>query len=239
MGILPEALVNYLALLGWGPEGGMQETFTIEELAREFKLERVTPSPAVFDFEKLHWLNRHYLKQRLEKEPESLVKLAWPCFEAEGLLPKRVDAGPGVMSWFEKLLAIFVPAVDRLEELPAKARFVFWLNLAEAKAAPENVTVLSTDSARRVLIAFAKRVYAHSGSVTAEQFKTWMNEVKAETRAKGKDLFHPVRIALTGAHSGPEFDRLIPLIEEGSTLALLQYIPSVKARVVTFVGTIP
>src|SRR5436309_11907639 len=62
MGYLPEALVNYLALLGWGAEDGKTETFTLEELTRAFTLERVTPSPAIFDFDKLNWLNRHYLK---------------------------------------------------------------------------------------------------------------------------------------------------------------------------------
>ena len=63
MGILPQALANYLALLGWGAEGGTRETFTRDELIAEFKLERVTPSPAVFDWDKLHWLNRHAIKQ--------------------------------------------------------------------------------------------------------------------------------------------------------------------------------
>jgi nondiscriminating glutamyl-tRNA synthetase len=63
MGILPQALTNYLALLGWGAEGGTRETFTMDELIAEFKLERVTPSPAVFDWDKLHWLNRHAIKQ--------------------------------------------------------------------------------------------------------------------------------------------------------------------------------
>ena len=63
MGYLPEALVNYLALLGWGAEDGKTETFTLEELTHAFSLERVTPSPAVFDSAKLNWLNRHYLKQ--------------------------------------------------------------------------------------------------------------------------------------------------------------------------------
>ncbi|HTX74675.1 MAG TPA: glutamate--tRNA ligase, partial [Terracidiphilus sp.] len=77
MGYLPEALVNYLALLGWGAEDGKTETFTLEELTQAFKLERVTASPAVFDFDKLNWLNRHYLKQT---PMERLVKLAWPHF---------------------------------------------------------------------------------------------------------------------------------------------------------------
>src|SRR5271170_109412 len=62
MGYLPEALANYLALLGWGAEDGKSETFTLDELPKVFSLERVTPSPAVFSFDKLNWLNRHYLK---------------------------------------------------------------------------------------------------------------------------------------------------------------------------------
>ena len=55
-----------------------------------------------------------------------------------------------------------------------------------------------------------------------------------ETEVKGKELFHPVRIALTGSHSGPEFDKLIPLIEEGSMLPLPEHIPSVRERVLAF-----
>src|SRR5580658_2410539 len=73
MGYLPEALANYLALLGWGAEDGKTETFTLNELVPIFSLERVTPSPAIFDFEKLNWLNRHYIKQA---DPERIAKLA-------------------------------------------------------------------------------------------------------------------------------------------------------------------
>ena len=78
MGILPEALANYLALLGWGAEGGTREIFTRDELVKEFKLERVTPSPAVFDWDKLHWLNRQAIKH--SPLPE-LRALAWPKFQ--------------------------------------------------------------------------------------------------------------------------------------------------------------
>ena len=78
MGILPQALANYLALLGWGAEGGTREIFTREELIAEFKLERVTPSPAVFDWDKLHWLNRQAIKH--SPLPE-LRALAWPYFD--------------------------------------------------------------------------------------------------------------------------------------------------------------
>jgi glutamyl-tRNA synthetase/nondiscriminating glutamyl-tRNA synthetase len=217
MGYLPEALMNYLALLGWGAEGGTRETFTPEELVREFKLERVTASPAVFDVGKLDWLNRHYLKQRPIGD---VAKLAWPYFEQAGYLGSREKATTEITDWFEHLVAVFLPGVDHLDQLPAKAAFVFALDSAKTKADPENVAILASDVGQRVIGAFTARAMAEPGPITAERFKALMNEVKAETGAKGKDLFHPVRILLTGAHSGPEFDRIIPLFEEGSALRL-------------------
>ncbi|MGA8530118.1 MAG: glutamate--tRNA ligase [Acidobacteriaceae bacterium] len=234
MGILPEALVNYLALLGWGAEGGTRELFSLEELVKEFRLERVTASAAVFDWEKLHWLNRHYLKAA---DPERIAELAWPHFVIAGFLPATEAAPPAVKEWFGQLLALFLPAVNQLDELPAKADVVFHFDPVVAHANEENAVILQSESAQKVLAAFAARVRNHAGAVAPEQFKIWMNEVKAETGAKGKDLFHPVRIALTGSHSGPEFDKLIPLLEEGSQLDLLVHVLSVRERLEQFLGS--
>jgi nondiscriminating glutamyl-tRNA synthetase len=233
MGILPEALVNYLALLGWGAEGGTREIFSLEELTKEFRLERVTASPAIFDWEKLHWLNRHYLKQA---EPARVEELAWPHFAGAGLLPRFDEAEAEAKAWFAKLLALFLPVVSQLDELPKKSGFVFGFDLAAARANEENAAVLASENAQKVLAAFAAKVRARDGPVTPERFRAWMNEVKAETGAKGKDLFHPVRIALTGSHSGPEFDKLIPIFEEGSRLALPVPVPGVRERVERFPG---
>jgi len=233
MGILPEALVNYLALLGWGAKDGTTETFTPQELIAEFELERVTASPAVFDFDKLHWLNRHYLKQA---DPARILDLAWTYFEKANLLPKRSAADAETVQWFGKLIALFLPSVDRLEQLPEKAYSVFLFDAAAAQTNAENAAILQSESAQKVLSSFAQRVGPHEGAVTPEQFKIWMNEIKSETGAKGKELFHPVRIALTGAHSGPEFDKLIPLFEEGSRLPLPAHVLSVRERVEQFAG---
>ena len=227
MGYLPEALANYLALLGWGAEDGKTETFTLAELTRVFSLERVTPSPAVFSFDKLNWLNRHYLKLA---SPERLAQLSLPYFA--GKLPAELS--PEVAAWFIRLLALVVPSVDTLAQLPEKAAFIFGFDPEAARSNPENAAALAADSARSVLGEFSARARTHSGHVTPEVFKLWMNEIKAATGIKGKDLFHPVRIALTGAHSGPEFDKFLPLIEEGAELGL--GIPSVRDRVASFVG---
>jgi len=99
---------------------------------------------------------------------------------------------------------------------------------------PENAPILAADSARTVLGELATRIRAHTGPVTPENFKAWMNEVKAATGVKGPELFYPVRIALTGLSSGPTFDKLIPLMEDGATLGL--GVLSVHERIEQFVG---
>ncbi len=233
MGYLPEALVNYLALLGWGAEDGKTETFTLDELTQAFSLERVTPSPAIFDFDKLNWLNRHYLKLAAM---ERLAVLAWGYFADR--LPTRDTCPEPERNWFARLLALLVPAVDHLDQLPSKAAPVFGFDPEVARAGEENAAILAADSARTVLAGLTGRVRAHTGPVTPQVFKAWMNEIKASTGVKGKELFHPVRIALTGAHSGPEFDKLIPLIEDGAELSRgwPQAIPSVRDRLESFIG---
>ena len=226
MGILPQALANYLALLGWGAEGGTRETFTREELIAEFKLERVTPSPAVFDWDKLHWLNRQAIKH--SPLPELRV-LAWPYFEALQLLPPQSSASDTIVNWFDRVLELFLPAVDQLQQLPEKAASLW----RTAELTQEDAELLASEAAKRVVQTFTAKVLA-GGPLTPQRFKELMNEVKAETGVKGKDLFHPVRIILTGAHSGPEFDKLIPLFEEGSRLDLPAHVLSVRERVEAF-----
>jgi glutamyl-tRNA synthetase/nondiscriminating glutamyl-tRNA synthetase len=230
MGILPQALANYLALLGWGAEGGTRETFTREELIAEFKLERVTPSPAVFDWDKLHWLNRHAIKQA---PPAELRELAWPYFTARQWLPPLSPEDAPVVQWFGRVLDLFLPAVDQLQQLPEKAATLWNL----APVTQEDAALLASEAGERVVRAFTAKIRAEAGAMTPQRFKELMNEVKAETGAKGKDLFHPVRIILTGAHSGPEFDKLIPLLEEGSQLDLPTHVLSVRERVEAFSAT--
>ncbi len=172
MGYLPEALANYLGLLGWGAEDGKTETFTLAELTKIFTIERVTPSPAVFDFDKLNWLNRHYIKLA---DPERIAKLAerqfllqrpdifplWTTTEfysAEAMaVLKSLDPPielnfPSIelinqrKAWFDRLLALFLPAVDHLDELPAKTSPIFLFDPGAAQRDPENADL----SGRRI-----------------------------------------------------------------------------------------
>jgi nondiscriminating glutamyl-tRNA synthetase len=228
MGVLPEALVNYLALLGWAPSGGDKEIFPKDELIKEFSLERVTPSPAVFDTEKLHWLNRHYIKQ---SPPERIHQMGTEALQRAGLLPASVN---GTMSgWTNALIDLLAPYVNQLDQLPERAKIIFNHDAVAALALPENAEVFANDKAKAVMQAFAKRA-GNESPLTPERFKSVMDEIKVETGAKGKDLFHPVRIMLIGSHSGPDFNKLIPLIEDGSRLELPVHVKSVRERVQEF-----
>jgi nondiscriminating glutamyl-tRNA synthetase len=249
MGVLPEALANYLALLGWAPSGGTREIFSLQELVKEFSLERVTPSPAVFDMEKLYWLNRHYMKSRLSLgfhedasqnwKAEARVELlnrAQEFLKSAGFLPEDPDAS--VKDWAWKVTQLLSPYVDRLDQLPERASLIFNYDARKAIANPENAGVFGWPHTDAVIARFTFKIMqdetAKSGHLTPECFKRLVNEVKAETGAKGKELFHPIRIMIIGSHSGPEFDKLIPIIEEGSRLNLPRHVLSVRERVEEF-----
>lgn len=232
MGILPEALMNYLALLGWAPSGGDREIFSKDELIREFSLERVNSAPAIFDTEKLHWLNRHYIKQ---SPPERIHQLGTEVLQRAGLLP--AGANGNLSGWTRSLIDLLVPYVDKLDQLPEKAKIIFNGDAAAALAVRENAEVFASDKAKAVVQAFARRA-ANESPLTPERFKAIMDEIKAETGAKGKDLFHPVRIMLIGSHSGPDFNKLIPLIEEGSRLELPVKVKSVRERAREFLAAL-
>jgi glutamyl-tRNA synthetase/nondiscriminating glutamyl-tRNA synthetase len=230
MGVLPDALMNYLGLLGWAPTGGDREIFSKEELLKEFSLERVTASPAIFDFEKLYWINRQFVKLAGTKR---VAELSLPYFTKAGWMAESLEAV--ARAWFEKVVELLAPSVDRLEQLPERAASIFAYDAKAALAAADNAEVLAWEKTRAVIEAFARRVPSGQ-AMTVEGFKSIVNEVKAETGAKGKELYHPIRLVITGSHSGPEFDKLIPILEEGSALQLSKHVKSVRERVEEFLA---
>src|SRR5205085_80953 len=223
---------------------GDREIFSKEELIREFRLERVTASPAIFDFEKLYWINRHYIKQIpplklgfIGLEYLGRAGLLGSDMQAELAHPRRVEAGwhVAVHIWLARLVGLFAPAVDRLDQLAQRVAFIFRFDAQAAIANPENAGVLSASTTPAVLQAYARRVrQVESGALTPERFKEIIKEVQQETGAKGKDLYHPIRITITGSHSGPEFDKLLPIIEEGSRLQMPVHVLSVRERLEAF-----
>jgi glutamyl-tRNA synthetase/nondiscriminating glutamyl-tRNA synthetase len=140
--------------------------------------------------------------------------------------------------WVQKLIFLFLPTIDRIDQVPQRASMIFQYDAERAIIAIDNAEVFAWPNTDAVLARFTFKILEDESAcerkLTPEQFKKIVNEVKAETGAKGKELFHPIRIVITGSHSGPEFDKLIPILEEGSRLDLPKHVLSVKERVEEF-----
>jgi nondiscriminating glutamyl-tRNA synthetase len=218
-GYLPEALVNYLALIGWSPGGG-DELLPIDELARRFSLEGVGHSAGVFDEEKLAWANRHYLKIA---DPVRLVELALPYFDEAGVHMTPDARG---REFLASAIGIASASVDRLNQVPARMQFLFDYDAKAALGDEALLAEMRGDGARAVVAALAEEL-ASASRLTREKFRDVANRVKARTSQKGKALFHPIRVVLTGRAEGPELDLAVPAIDLGAELPPSAGIPAI------------
>jgi glutamyl-tRNA synthetase/nondiscriminating glutamyl-tRNA synthetase len=229
-GYLPEALANYLALIGWSP-GGDDELLPIAELARRFSLERVGHSAGVFDEGKLAWANRHYLKIA---DPMRVAALAVPHFRAAGLMMTPDARG---LEFLASAMSIATASVDRLDQIPPRLTSIFHFDADGALADPRVRDEMSTEISRNVVCALAEELSA-APRLDRERFRHVANDVKTRTGQKGRALFHPIRVALTGLPEGPELDLLIPAIDRGADLPESAGIPRIvgnRERAAAFV----
>jgi len=213
-GYLPEALANYLALIGWSP-GENQELLPLDELARRFRIEDVGKSAGVFDPEKLAWVNRHHLKLA---SAERLMALTLPFLERQGWIrdPGAGIREPKASEFLARAIAIAAQSVDHLDQVPARLHFLFDYSAASALA--DAAIRGEATEARRVIAALAAETAKSGPLVDKETFRAMAARVREQTGAKGKALFHPIRLALTGEAEGLELDLAVPLIEQGATL---------------------
>jgi len=218
-GYLPEAVCNYLALIGWSP-GHDEELLPIAELARRFSLEHVGHSAGVFDEEKLAWVNRHYLKVA---DPRRLAELSLPFFRQAGVDLHPTAAGLDFLAF---AMPIAAGSVDRLNQVPARLAWLFDFDPARALADPRIREELSTGPARAVVAALAEELAA-APRLDRERFRAVANQVKARTGQKAKMLFHPIRLVLTGRAEGPELDLAVPAIDRGADLPADAGVPSI------------
>jgi len=229
-GHLPEALTNYLALIGWSPGG--DEELPLDQLASRFRLEDVGHSSGVFDVDKLAWVNRHYLKSAA---PDRLAHLSVPYFQQAGWLAEPTAADL-------EFLAFAVPAaaasVDRLEQVPDRLRFLFDYSAARAL---ENAAVLAeARAAAAVIDALEAELAGAAPMLDRDAFRSVAAKVRDRSGQKGKALFHPIRIALTGEPEGLELDVAVPAIERGAQLSEsgVRRIPGARDRAAEFASAL-
>jgi nondiscriminating glutamyl-tRNA synthetase len=196
-GYLPEALVNFLSLLSWSSESE-DEILSKERLIREFDFSRVSKSASVFDVEKLDWMNGVYIRGT---EIERLIPMVKPFLErAFG----HVDDATA-----RAVMVLLHQSVERLPQIAEKGK-VFFVE----KPVPENpdaAALLATSEAKSVFRAFLEETSSACPRWDAAAFQAVMKSVQQKSGIKGKNLWMPVRVALTGQAHGPDLAKSVEI----------------------------
>jgi len=206
-GYLPGGLLNYLALLGWSPPEG-EEVMPVTELIEKFDLERVSLSPAAFDEDKLNWVNSHHLR---EEPLADVAALAVRFAETHGLIEPD-------FARFEAMVALAREGLARLSDLPEAIAFFFDGDLEMEDEARE---WLSREDAKQLLGSLVSRLRESDGAIDAAMFKAALKATGKDAGIKGKDLFMPVRSALTGRTHGPALGEVAAVLGRGRVLERL------------------
>ena len=209
-GFLPEAMINYLALLGWSFDD-RTNIFSVEELVERFTLDRVGKNPAAFDVDKLEWLNGHYIRS---KTPAELAELLVPYCVTEGI---PADSPEGRRT-LEAVTPLLVERMKRLTEAPPMVRFLF------ADVTPDDKAAKALGGQEEYLAAVADRLQALE-KWTAAAIEEALRRLAAERELKPKRAFQPIRAAVTGTLVSP------PLFESLEILGRPKTLERIRARV--------
>jgi glutamyl-tRNA synthetase len=198
-GFLPEALENYLVLLGWTPPSG-QETLSLERMIEEFSIQDVSKSAPVYNRKKLEWLNSNYLRA---KEDGQLSKLLIPYLQKSGV---RIDQTNH--QWFNQISGILKDNLVVLSEAEQYLGIFF----DEKFCFEEGAKTILQDPKNRETVASVLRFLEDSSNIRSEEQIPPLSQLEKKTGRKGKDLYAPLRAAITGKTKGPELVKTLPLL---------------------------
>lgn len=211
MGFLPEALVNYMTLLGWTFPDSTQEIFTLNEAAKEFDLDRVNKAGAKFDWDKLDWINSQYLHQM---PADKLTDLLIPYWQEAGYDLDKLDR-----AWLEKLAALTAPTLNRLTDV-IKETSVFFAETVEHT--PEAMDLLKQDGVNAVVSEIIEGVNQTDG-IEEEGAKALIKQVSKSQKVKKGLVMRSLRASLTGELHGPDLTQTWLLLNQlGADKARLQ-----------------
>jgi nondiscriminating glutamyl-tRNA synthetase len=214
LGYLPEALFNFIALLGWSPSGE-EEIFSKEEFIEIFDASRLSKSPALFDKQKLTWMNNQYMKKQ---DLDRVVELSLPHLIKAGRLPENMSDEK--REWARELIALHHEKMSYGAEIVPLTELFF---KDEVQYEEEAKAVLSEEQVPEVLKAFSEEIDKLE-EFKADQIKAAMKAVQKATGQKGKKLFMPIRAAVTGQTHGPDLPKAIELLGKEKIQARLQAI---------------
>ena len=213
MGYLSDAVVNYLALLGWAPKGE-QEIFTREELIEQFSMKRVSANDAVFDIEKLNWINFQYMKQL---SPEELLELTLPFIINAGYITGPLSDEK--KDWLKKVVWFVRDHLYYGAQTPENVKIFF--EELPATTDEEMLDIMSRETSKMIIKSFAEKL-SDLDTFNESSIKDVFSNLMKESGIKGKAAFEPVRIALTGEIHGPGLYTLIELFGKEKTIQRLK-----------------
>ncbi|QNO14813.1 glutamate--tRNA ligase [Alkalicella caledoniensis] len=199
-GYLPEALINFLALLGWAPEGE-RELFTLDELLKEFSLDRVSKNPAVFNMEKLKWMNSVYIKNLPIKELVTRVK--------PFLRNNITDIDSYEESWLENVVESVREKMTVLSDIVELTADIFHDDIDFD--GEKSRDILKQEEVDSVMDLFKEKIIA-AEELNYNKVEDILKSLTKELNLGGKKVFMPLRVALTGRTSGGELYSLIPIL---------------------------
>jgi nondiscriminating glutamyl-tRNA synthetase len=212
-GYLPEVLLNFLSLLGWWPPQGFKtasghpEILSREELISAFNFEGLQKAPAVFDVQKLRWMNAYYIYHMPTAE---IAKRARPFFEKAG--SKLTEHS---QQWFENVIDAVKGDVFVLSDFPQAAELFLG---ATPVLETEAKTILNEPTAKQIVGQLISELESGKGDLSVADIEALPKKIAASTGIKGKALFMPMRAAITGKTHGPELKQILPLL--GREIAL-------------------
>ena len=214
LGYLPEALFNFITLLGWSPVGE-EELFTKEQFIEIFDVNRLSKSPAVFDTHKLKWVNNQYVKKL---DLDQVIELTVPHLQKAGKVSEELSGSE--QEWVRKLISLYQEQLSYGAEIVELTELFFKDDIQYNREAR---TVLEEEQVPEVLRVFAEKL-EQLDSFTADEIKASIKAVQKETGHKGKKLFMPIRVATTGQTHGPELPQSIELLGKDTVLKRLNNI---------------
>lgn len=208
MGFLPEAVVNYLMLLGWSP-GNNQEVVPMQSALKNFSIKKINKAGAAFSMEKLTWINTQYIKHT---ETPRLTDMLIPVLKNAGYAPEKLDR-----RWLEDLVGLFKPRMSTLLDFIDWAAFALKDDFAvDAEAKAKHLADDRTNEFKLL----AQRLSAIK-DFDIKSAEAAFRDLVAELGIKAGDLVHPVRVALTGKSVGPGLFETMTVLGKDKTVSRL------------------
>jgi len=197
-GYLPEVIINFLSLLSWSSVSG-EEILSIEKLIEEFDFKRISKAAAIFDVEKLNWMNGYYIRQT---DLDRLTKLAMPYL-------KQTNFPIGNFERTKKIVSLLQNYLDYMDQVIEQSAIFFQDSVVISD--PETKVIIRKDSSRRIFWSFLRELDTIE-ELDANIFRKIMKTVQKETGVMGKNLWIPIRVALTGKSHGPELPHIAEIL---------------------------